>query len=239
MDAKLHTGNLLLDSVTDDERSALLGGSRRRPIDVDRPWRTPGDTIEEVSFPISGTMSLIADAGDTYVEAATIGREGAADVFAAISSRVAPLTLIGQVRGEAVDVPIELFGNVYENGLTLGRLIQGYIEALFVQVSMSAACLAAHNVTPRCARWLLETHDRVDSDTFGLKQEFLAMMLGVHRPSVSIAAGALQAAGLIEYRRGRITILDREGLEKASCSCYEAVRSAYSHVVPLHAASAR
>jgi CRP-like cAMP-binding protein len=93
--------------------------------------------------------------------------------------------------------------------------------------------MALHQVNERCARWLLETHDRVDSDTFELKQDLLARMLAVSRPTVSVAAGTLQAAGTIEYRRGKVSIVDREALEDASCSCYEANRADYSRLVPL------
>jgi hypothetical protein len=100
-------------------------------------------------------------------------------------------------------------------------------------VAISAACNAVHHLNERCARWLLMTHDRVEEDTFDLKQEFLAVMLGVQRPSVSIAAGTLQEAGLISYRRGGITIRDREGLEEATCPCYELIRAEYSRLVPL------
>ncbi|HEX5937862.1 MAG TPA: helix-turn-helix domain-containing protein [Actinomycetota bacterium] len=115
----------------------------------------------------------------------------------------------------------------------LQDLINGYLEAFFAQASLSAGCNAVHNLNERCACWLLLTHDRVDSDTFDLKQEFLAVMLGVQRPSVSISAGTLQEAGLIAYRRGSITILHREGLEEATCPCYEMIRSEYSRLVPL------
>jgi CRP-like cAMP-binding protein len=91
-----------------------------------------------------------------------------------------------------------------------------------------------HHLNQRCARWLLQTHDRVDSDTFGLTQEYLGVMLGVQRPSVSIAQQTLQAAGCITYKRGSITIVDREALEAAACPCYEMIRREYSRLVPLH-----
>jgi hypothetical protein len=227
------TGNLLLDALPAHVRDHLLDGDAPRTIDSGDVWRSPGDPVETVAFPLTGTLSLIAESGPHRIEAATIGEEGAADVFSAVASRVAPLLLIGQVTGEAYEVPIERFLPAYEDSPELERVINGYIEALFVQTSMSALCLAVHTVNERCARWLLQTHDRVDTDTFDLKQEFLAAMLGVHRPSVSIAAGALQTAGVISYRRGNITIVDREGLEDAACPCYEEIRSAYSRLVPL------
>ena len=226
------TGNRMIDSLTTDDRMALLEGSSRGPIEIGITRRSPGDVIETVSFPVSGALSLIVDNG-TRVEAATIGREGVEDVHAALGSRVASMTVIGQIEGEAIDVDVDRLEEVFTTGTSFRPLVHAYIEALFVQASMSAACNATHHLDERCARWLLEGHDRVDSDTFLLKQEFLAMMLGVHRPSVSIAAGALQTSGLISYTRGHVTILDREGLEGAACSCYESIRAAYSRLVPL------
>ena len=227
------TGNLLLDALEPEERAQLLDGAMRRPVEPGDTWRRPGDSITSVVFPTSGVLSMLADTGDSVLESATIGREGAADVFAALASRIAPQLLISQVTGAAYEVPVDTFDKVFTSSPRVSKVIYGYIEALLVQTSMSAACIAAHDVSERCARWLLQTHDRVDTDVFDLKQEFLADMLGVRRPSVSIAAGALQAAGLISYTRGKISIVDREALEGAACNCYEIVRLAYSRMVPL------
>ena len=102
-----------------------------------------------------------------------------------------------------------------------------------MQVSLTAACNALHQLTQRCARWLLQSHDRVQGDTFGLTQEYLGVMLGVQRPSVSIAQRTLQAAGCISFHRGSNTVIDREGLESAACPCYELIRTEYSRLVPL------
>jgi CRP-like cAMP-binding protein len=227
------TRNLLLDALPPSVRDELLGGLEPRVIEPGEAWRRPGEAVTTVAFPITGSLSLIAETDHQRVEAATIGQEGAADVFSAIASRVAPLLMIAQVAGRAYEVPIDRFLGIYAKDETLQRLIHGYVEALFVQTSMSTLCINVHHLNERCARWLLQTHDRVDADTFELKQEFLAIMLGVRRPSVSIAAKALQGSGLIDYRRGKISIVDREGLEDAACSCYEEIRSAYSRLVPL------
>jgi len=227
------TGNLLLDSVTSDERGELLARADRRPITPGFFRRRPGEAVDAAVFPMTGTYSVIVQPDEVSVEAATVGREGVLDVYATIGSRIASQILLAQVPGEAVEIEVETFLKVYREGPQLPKLVHGYIAALFAQAAMSAACLALHRVEERCARWLLETHDRVDVDTFELKQEFLAVMLAVSRPSVSVAAGTLQRAGLITFSRGSITVLDREGLENAACSCYEAVRSQYSRLVPL------
>src|SRR5436853_3556723 len=131
-----------------------------------------------------------------------------------------------------ITVEIERFVKQSREG-RFQELIYGYLEAMVVQISVTAACNGVHHLNERCARWLLQTHDRVQTDTFGLTQEFLGVMLGVQRPSVSIAQRTLQAAGLITYQHGSITVIDREGLESAACACYEQIRSEYSRLVPL------
>jgi CRP-like cAMP-binding protein len=113
------------------------------------------------------------------------------------------------------------------------RLLDRYTRAYLTQVAQGAACNRLHHLEPRCARWLLMTHDRVGgADAFPLKQEFLALMLGVRRTGVTLAAGALQDAGLIRYRRGGIRVLDRAGLEAASCECYGIVRRTFDRLLP-------
>lgn len=234
-DMTLKTGNLLLDAITSQERASLLKEARVLPIDVDHVLLSPGDLIKTVAFPTSGTLSLVAEPDESHrVEAATIGREGMGSVHSALGSRIAGQVLVGQVRGEMIELGVEAFAQAASLPGHFQRLIYGYIEASFSQAALSAACNAVHHVNHRCARWLLMTHDRVDSDTFGLRQEFLAYMLGVQRPTVTIAAGTLAAAELITYRRGIITIVDREGLEQASCSCYEQIRTEYSRLIPLN-----
>jgi CRP-like cAMP-binding protein len=229
------TSNLLLDSLPHVERTPLLSEGTRQPIEARHVYLDPGDEVDRVLFPVSGALSILAEPGSDgrRVEAATVGREGVANIHAALGSRVAGQQLIGQVVGEAIAIDAEIFVKFMGEGERLRSLVSGYIEAVFAQTALSAACNALHHLNERCARWLLITHDRVDSDTFDLTHELLAVMLGVTRPSVSVAAKTLQAAGLITYRRGSITVLDREGLEDAACPCYEQIRSEYSRLIPL------
>lgn len=227
-------GNLLIDACQPEEREILLAASRSRPITVGDVLSYPGDAISWVSFPTAGTLSIVAQPEEgRLVEAATVGLEGAAPVHAALGSKTASQELVGQVAGEMVQVPVETFAKMARDGGRFQDLIAGYIEALLVQISLSAGCNAVHHVNQRCARWLLQTHDRVEGDTFGLTQEYLGVMLGVQRPSVSIAAGTLQQAGCITYKRGSITVLDRASLEDAACPCYETIRTEYRRLVPL------
>jgi CRP-like cAMP-binding protein len=113
----------------------------------------------------------------------------------------------------------------------LREVLFAYMQALFVQISQGVACNGVHPIQQRCARWLLESHDRAGSDEVHLTQEFLSDMLGVRRASVTVAARTLQAAGLIEYGRGQITVIDRAGLEEASCECYSVIKQEYRRLV--------
>jgi CRP-like cAMP-binding protein len=231
-DASRKTGTLLLDALSVEEREVLFAEAKTRPITVGDVLLRPDDRVTWVPFPISGSLSMITQPDDIPVEAATIGREGAASVHSALGSRTATQDLVSQIDGEMITVPVATFAKLAQEG-RLQDLVYGYLEALVAQISLTAACNAVHHLDQRCARWLLQTHDRVDSDTFGLTQEYLGVMLGVQRPSVSIAQRTLQAAGCITFSRGSITVLDRDGLESAACSCYELIRTQYSRLVPL------
>ena len=129
-----------------------------------------------------------------------------------------------QLDGFALRIPARDLVQELDSNLPLRRILLRHTEALAAQVMQTAACNGRHGLEERLARWLLMAHDRADGDDLHLTQEFMAMMLGVHRPSVTITAGTLQSAGLIRYLAGRITVLDRQGLEAASCECYAAVR---------------
>ena len=126
---------------------------------------------------------------------------------------------------------VRAFGEAFRRPGPLQTLLRRYTLALFNQVAQSAACNRLHSIEERCARWLLMTHDRVTGDQFELTQEFLSQMLGVRRSSVTVAAGMLQKAGLIQYSRGKIAIVDRPGLEAASCECYGVIRSEFDRLV--------
>jgi CRP-like cAMP-binding protein len=136
-----------------------------------------------------------------------------------------------QVPGEGMRITSSALIEAFKSCPSLYRLLLRYSQALFHQVAQTAACNRAHTVDERCARWLLMTHDRVANASFTLTQEFLAQMLGVHRPTVSIAAGMLQNAGMITYVRGHVTVLDRKALEEASCECYQLILKQYQNAL--------
>ena len=196
-----------MDSLPVQERELLLVDAKTRLVLVGDVLLRPGDQIDSVAFPISGTLSMITQPDDIAVEAATIGREGAASVHSALGSGTASQDLISQIDGEMITVPVATFTERVHEG-RLKDIMHRYVESLVTQISITAACNAVHHLDQRCARWLLQTHDRVDSDTFGLTHEFLGVMLGVQRPSVSIAQRTLKDAGCITFSRGSVTVLD-------------------------------
>ncbi len=188
----------------------------------------PGQMLETVYFPNHGVLSMLTvlENGD-LVEIATIGNEGMADLSVFLGLKISSSRLLCQVPGDTLCMATDAFLRLVEQNSELREALGGYMVSMFIQVSQSAACNRLHPVEERCARWILMTHDRVDSDSFPLTQDFLASMLGVRRPSVSVAAGILQKAGLLSYSRGRMTVLDRGGLEAAACECYAIVRSQF------------
>jgi CRP-like cAMP-binding protein len=184
-----------------------------------------GEPIEHVYFPGGGFVSelTVLETGE-MVEIATIGREGMVGIFAAGDGEAAPSVSMVQA---ATDVCYRLrvapFREEMDRRGAFHELVTRYTHAHVGLIMQSTACNAIHTVEQRLARWLLMAHDRVGADAFPLTQEFVAMMLGVSRPSVTIVAGTLQKAGLITYHRGHVEIVDREKLEAASCECYRVV----------------
>jgi CRP-like cAMP-binding protein len=184
--------------------------------------------IRFVYFLQRGVASLVRNLKeDEVVEIATVGNEGFVGIPLVLGDTRMTSRAFMQVPGDGIRIPAKAFAAVLEKSPVLRRRLLRCALALIAQISLAAACNRAHLVEQRCARWLLMTHDRVTSDTFPLTQEFLGQMLGVRRPTVSIAAGMLQRAKLITYVRGQITILDRKGLEGMSCECYHAITEEY------------
>src|SRR5688500_9597162 len=225
--------NRILQRLPPDQYAALL--PYLEPVELNNRqvlWQ-PDTTILSVYFPRTCVISLLTPLADEQpVEAATVGREGMAGIPVVLGVRVTNLQAITQVSGLAVRLDAERFtGHLRQADGVLFSLLLRYAQALHEQTAQSVACNRRHPIEERCARWLLMTQDRVGRDEFGLTQDFLAFMLGVRRASVTVAAGMLQQAGLIRYHRGRITVLDREGLEAASCECYKVVRRKYEQLL--------
>ena len=215
------TGNRLLDSLPRPDMERLRPHLEAVAVGVRHVIYEPNGPILHVYFPTGCVISLVTYLMDgSAVEMATIGLEGMVGLPIFLGTDTMPSRAFGQVPGDALRITAAaLTAEIKRNG-PLVRVLNRYTQALFNQVAQTTACNRVHLVEQRCARWLLQTHDRVGSDQFLLTQEFLAQMLGVRRSGVSAAAGSLQKAGLIRYARGRITVLDRPGLESAACECY-------------------
>ena len=193
----------------------------------------PGDPIEYVYFPHDCVISLMTlMSRGMAVESSTIGREGAFGLAAAIAPRVALSRAIIQVAGRASRIEVPRLREAWKRSEALRSLADRHAEALYGHAIQSVACNALHSVEARFCRWLLTCQDRIDTNRVSLTQEFLADMLGVQRTTVTAVARALQAAGLIQYRRGVVDILDRPGLEAIACECYGAVRRTYDRLLP-------
>lgn len=185
----------------------------------------PGERIEHVYFPGGGFASVVTMlSGGGMVEVATIGREGMIGASAILDGEPSvAATMVQAVTDTCYKLPVSAFRRELQRQGPLYDLMTRYHQALIGFIMQSTACNALHSVEERLARWLLLAHDRIGRDDFPLTQEFVAMMLGRTRPAVTVVARELQSEGLIQYRHGHITIVDRKKLEASSCECYSVV----------------
>ena len=185
--------------------------------------------IAHVYFPQGCVVSLLTPADDgPAVEVGLVGNDGMVGISVFLGGRTATTQAVLQVPDGASRMSVAAFGRALARSPALHRLMQAYARTLIGQIAQGAACNQRHVVTQRCARWLLMAHDRVGADRFTLTQQFLGQMLGVQRPTVSLAAQQLQALGLIRYARGQVTIADRAGLEATACGCYGMIEADYA-----------
>jgi CRP-like cAMP-binding protein len=187
-----------------------------------------GGLLKHAYFPLSNVLSLLTVLENgSAIETANIGREGAFGLFAAMYSRVSFNRCLVQLEGNMLRCPIELLRSEFAHSEHARDLFVSYSETLLSQVQQTVACNAMHSTEARICRWLLMMHDRADGEALPYTHEFLSHMLGANRKSVTLAAQSMQSAGLISYRRGKIQVLDRPGLEKASCECYAIIRERF------------
>ena len=201
-------------------------------------WPADGP-IHGVYFPRTAVCSLLTPLADeSPVESATVGCEGLVGVPVLLGAQTSHTQALTQIPGTAARVDAGRFREWLATADGALPLFLRYAQVLLEQTAQSVACNRKHEMDERCARWLLATRDRVGADAFLLTHEFLAAMLGARRASVTVAAGMLQQAGLIRYSRGRVTVLDRERLEEASCECYRVVRDQHERLLGFSSASA-
>lgn len=220
--------NAILAQLPEPELAELQPHLRLENTEIKRPAYEPGKPITDIYFPLTSVFSLVAVAdGQVQLEVATIGYEGMVGLPVYLGATSSPQAAFCQIPGDTVQIGVEAFRRGLVRDGTLHALLNRFTQATMVQVSQNVVCNRSHSTEVRMARWLLTSGDRVGRDEFPLTQEFLAQMLGVHRPTVSDTAQRIQAQGFIRYRRGVITIADREGLEKKACECYRVVKAEF------------
>ena len=224
--------NRLLLALPDDVYRTVANDLRLIAVTVGEPLQEHGAVVRDVLFPNGGVYSITNQMSDgRLVEVATVGAEGMLGVAVFLGDRLGTGTSMQQVPdGPVPAMSVDAFLRHTSSAGAFRDIVGRYAQANLLQVMQCTACNALHTVEERCCRWLLQTHDRVRQDEFVLKQEFLAMMLGVARPSVTLVLGTLQKAGLISTHYGRIRVVDRAGLEAASCECYAAIVGHYERL---------
>jgi CRP-like cAMP-binding protein len=224
--------NRLLSLLSDGDYERLRPHIAPVVFDYRKSLYEASRPIEQVYFPIDGVASLVVTTAEgASAEVGTIGSEGLVGLPIVLGDRVAPSSVYVQVPGTALEMDAGIFHRELERSPTLNLIMLRYGHAFFNQVAQSAACAHLHKVEQRCCRWLLMTRDRMPSGDFLLTHEFLGMMLGVRRTTVTDVMGILQKAGLIRYRRGHVTILDQEALQQRACECYEISKQEFDRLL--------
>jgi CRP-like cAMP-binding protein len=211
--------NAILNGLEPEDVATVLDSGSLVNLQVKDQIYRPGEPIRVVSV-----VTRMKDG--SQIEVGTIGREGVSAIPLLLGATTTANESYCQVPGLAVMLSAHIFESLEEHG-TFRRLLDRYVQAYVNMLGQLAACNRLHSVYERCARWLLMTQDRVESSQISLTHEYLAMMLGTQRSGVTIAAGTLQKAGFISYGHGTIKILDRSGLEGASCECYDVAREQF------------
>ena len=225
-------GNRILAALPEPVYRRLRPELKLVPLPIAEVLFEPGQRIDSLHFPLDGVVSLVTPLEDgQIVEVATIGNEGIVGVPLGNGGAPATVRAISQVAVSALCITVGVFSSAIAEHGSFESLVQSYEQALFSQIAQAAACNRLHSNEERLSRWLLMSHDRVGRDEFAITQEFLAQMLGSRRATVSLSAGILQRAGLIRYRRGHMIIVDREGLEGASCECYQTIKDTLDRVL--------
>ncbi len=221
--------NLLLSTLATAERDVVGGQLELVDLKSLEVLVEAGKAADYVYFPVTAVISIVRGVSDgTYIETGTIGREGFAGISVFLGTKVSPHRLEVQVPGTCLRISASAFAETIGSLASFRAAAGKFITSLFDQTGQSVICSARHGIPQRCARWLLMAHDRSGKDTFVLTHTTLARMLDVRRAGVTVAALVLRKAGLIDYTRGQLTILDRAGLEAAACECY-AINRAHLH----------
>jgi CRP-like cAMP-binding protein len=228
------TSNRLLDLLPPAELARLRPHLSSEVLSLNQTLQARGKPVKSVFFPTSGMISIVAMMRDgAAVEVGVAGREGMLGVQAVLGDDLSINEAMVQIPGSALRIAADVLRREAQASSELRAVLLRYVQAILNLATQSAACNRAHLLEQRLARWLLTARDRADTDRLPLTHEFIAMMLGVRRAGVTVAAPSLQTAGLIQYAHGRITIADREGLEVAACECYEVTKREYARLLGI------
>ena len=225
-------GNVLLASLDPADYEILMREAKVVALKFRKRLYCQDSPIDFIYFPITSMISLLASTTDELsIEMAMVGREGVVGASELLQRQGSMALSFVQLPGTAAQIDRYAFLKVASSRLRVQDVMHRHLFALIRQVLIGAACNRLHTMEERCARWLLMTHDHAGQNSFPLTQEFLSQMLGVRRATVNAATGTLKKKGLIQYVRGHITIIDRRGLESASCGCYQATIQIYSSIL--------
>jgi CRP-like cAMP-binding protein len=228
--------NGLLAALAPDDFALLAPALHPVELAFKQALNEPDRPIAAVHFPEGGMVSLLAGLeGGEAMEVGLVGREGLVGLPALLGDGRAGTEAVVQAQGAAWRAEAAALKAAFDESAGVRAVLLRYAQAFHAQVAQSAACNGRHGLEERLARWILMAHDRVDGDAFPMTQEFMALMLGVRRAGVSVAAGMLQKAGAIAHGRGRVTVLDRPGLEAAACGCYGTVRRQFERLLGVAA----
>lgn len=220
--------NQFLSLLPEAEYKQLLPDLEQVRMEIGNPIHEADEPIQYVYFPLNCIISQVTTLKDGFsVEAGVIGREGCSGIEFVFSRTTSPRPTHIQLPGDSLRMKADKFRAVLEQNRVFDRLMRRFTFAYFAQVTQVIACNAHHRVEERLARWLLMCHDRMDGNELRITQEFIAQMLGVHRPGVTLAILSLKDAGLISNQRGVVVIENRAGLEETACECYEVINSEY------------
>jgi len=224
--------NRLIELLPRKDRRRLLNIADQVVLVTSDVLGGVGEPTRHVYFPVDGFISMVtAIDGKPVLEVGMVGREGMFGAHVALNVLTQPLHALVQGPGSAWRITSSAFSQELKRCVALQSTLHRYMYVLASQLATSAACIRFHPINARLGRWLLMMQDRAHADSFGVTHEFLAYMLGVRRVGITLAAGALQRRGVIEYSRGRVTVLDRKGLQAITCSCYAADRQNYAKVM--------
>lgn len=226
--------NRILAGLPARDRERLLSKLERVRLAARAKLHEKDQPLDAAYFPENGVLSLVSDLTEKRqtVEVATVGNEGVLGLPLFLGSESVPLRAFSQIPGEHFRISAAEFRRELDRLGALQAALNRYVQAFLTQLAQSVACNRIHSLEQRCARWILQSHDRVGRDQFLLTQEFFAQMLGVRRASVNAVATRFKRQGLIDYRRGELTILSRPRLERVVCECYFILRREELRMVP-------